>query len=151
MTIQDPNGLMTVHHFELDGTWSTIDPLTSDSGSLGNKFIADPENLLLTIDSNEFRNPIANDYYGDYEIQVQGGVGVGSPAAYFDPEMISCTFSLVCIVDSFEAGEQEFKSAEVELGKDLVFNFFNYTQSPANCDYDIDYTVTLIERNSTKD
>ena len=82
---------------------------------------------------------------------MQGGVGTNSPAAYFDPGKISCTFSLVCIVESLEAGEQELESAEVELGKDLVFNFFNYTQSPAFCDYSIDYTLTLIERNSSKD
>ena len=92
-----------------------------------------------------------NDYYGDYQIEVQGGVGVGSPAAYFDPQTLSCTFSLVCLVESLDVGEQEFvESAELQLGEVLVYNFVNYTQFPS-CGYDIDYTVTLIKRNSSDD
>ena len=64
--------------------------------------------------------------------------------------MLSCTFSLVCIVTSLEVGEQELESAEIELGQELILNYSNYTQSP-ECDYDIDYTLTLIERNSISD
>ena len=64
--------------------------------------------------------------------------------------MISCTISIVCVVQSLEVGEQEFESSDLNLGEQLVYDVQNYTQFPA-CGYNIDYTLTLIERNSTDD
>ena len=66
VTIRDPNGLATVYYYEYDGTaWSIAKP-SSDIGSLGEKFITDHENNMLTIDSLQFGSPLVNNYYGDY-------------------------------------------------------------------------------------
>ena len=39
---------------------------------------------------------------------------------------------------------------ELDLGEELTFNFAKYTQFP-DCNYNIDYTLTLIERRSPTD
>ena len=67
--IYDPNGLLTNFDYKTsDGgaTWYSDHFLSSDSGGLGEKFIKDPLNRLLTIDSADFEDPESNDYYGDY-------------------------------------------------------------------------------------
>ena len=79
---------------------------------------------------------------------MQGGVGTNSPAAYFDPQMIYCNLSIVCVVQSLDVGEQDFESSTLFLGDQLVYDVQNYTQFP-DCGYDVDYTLTLIRRSST--
>ena len=151
--ILDPNGLTTLYRFDFDGIfWSLVDEPGSHLGGLGEKFIVDPRKQLftVTIDSEQFESPGYNNYYGDYKIEVQGGLSTGGTETYFYDRMLSCTLSLVCVVESLEVGQQEFESAELDLGEELSFKFAKYTQFP-NCNYDIDYTLTLIERSSPAD
>ena len=88
VSITDPNGLKSVSTFENDGTtWSTVDqPLESNVGAFGVSFTPrDALNRIITIESLSFTNPDKSLYFGDYLIEVTGGVGFGSAFSYFDP------------------------------------------------------------------
>ena len=52
---------------------------------------------------------------------------------------------LDCKVLSFKPGLQMFESSMLDLDERLIFPFTNYTQTP-NCNFNVDYTVTLIEK-----
>ena len=52
---------------------------------------------------------------------------------------------LDCKVNSFLPGRQNFEDIDVEPGEFIQFNFNNYVQTP-NCDLDVDYTLTVVEK-----
>ena len=98
---------------------------------MGAKFeldLNDSTIIRLDVSSAQFIDYLStNDYYGDYQIEVQGSVGYGSPATFFHSTVSSCTLTIVCYVDYLDAGEQTFESAELFLGKELTFDFTQYT------------------------
>lgn len=70
----------------------------------------DADQRLITIDSGQFSNSDVIAYEGEYQITVEGGIGIDSdgssnPSAFFGAQTLSASFYLVCEVQSLLASE----------------------------------------------
>lgn len=88
ISFKDPNGLVSIKTFEYNGiAWTTVSQ-SADTGAFGELFVYDAPNKKIIINNTHFTDASKLGYYGDYTIDIEGGIG----STYYDSQTLACTF-----------------------------------------------------------